>query len=251
MNYQAPPPRSYKTFDEPAPPKKSRAWMWIVGCFLLLLGALGFLAINLGQKFGKQMNEGLEFVKTHEDSIQQAEIDVRNSLYEQIFSVHTTDSSYLDLQEKVKHLRKNSDAIREMYRTECVSFAESLPDTTTFTMFSTEISKKYFITSGKAFVIKNLVVEYERRSREDCPSYFIIDTTSEFGLYKPLHRKAPEPFTELLQWENRNFNQPPTAVISNFRMLRKDIDHFEKLLLKQYAHIPIPDPEIVDSASGI
>lgn len=242
MQQQYPNPQSY--IQPPQPPRsKIRPWMWIVGSVLVFVGVLIWLAISIGQNLGAKMQEGLDHVKHSADSISNVNDSLRNVTYETMLGIETGDSSYLAIQERVRRLQSNSNSIRELFLATKDSFARSLPDSSTLTMLNKKYGQSYFIASGRAAKLKSALEEYEAFCKRDLPNEVTVsNTTSVFSVNDLLQKTAPKPFKKFLSWENMYFDQPPTSVFMNFRLILQQVDQFEETLLDEYNLLPVPAP---------
>ncbi|HTF06536.1 MAG TPA: hypothetical protein VK826_21035 [Bacteroidia bacterium] len=238
MEPQYPNPQSFITPPE-RPRRKIRPWMWIVGGVLIFLGLLVALAINVGQKFGEQMHQGMDKIHQQEDSIQKVRDAEKMTLYDSVLTTTNPDSAYVTIQECVKRLRENSDLIREIFQSARDSFAASLPDTSGLTMLNTNLSREYFITSGRAKRLRVALEMYEQNALNDRPTEIAADSLTVFAIDKVLSKTAPSVFKKMFNWENMNFNQPPTHVFMSIKLIKTQIDSFELALLEAYTSIPV------------
>lgn len=246
MSQFYPNPQSYVNPPQ-RPRKKIRPWMWITGSVLIFVGLLVWGAVTMGQRFGAEMHKGMEQAQQNMDSLQHTGDSLRNLRYADILDLETSDSAYIQIQDRVERLREYSNKIRSLFQSSRDSFVTSLPDSSTITMLNTELSRKYFIASNRAKMLKNALSIYEQRVREDLPQEIADDSTTVFALNDVMQNVAPDMFKKLLSWENLNFNQPPSNVLMNFRMIMRQIDEFEDYFLEQYAHLPTPQQITSDS----
>ena len=245
MEPHYPNPQSFITPPQP-PRRKIRPWMWIVGGVLIFLGLLVALAINVGQKFGEQMHQGMDKIRQQEDSTQKVRDAEKMVLYDSVLTAANPDSAYVTIQERVKRLRENSDLIREIFQAARDSFAASLPDTVGLTMLNTNLSREYFITTGRAKRLRSALEMYEQNALNDRPAEIAADSLSVFAIDQIMQKNAPPVFKKLLEWENMNFNQPPTSVFMRIKLIKQEIDSFETALLEAYTSIPV-SPAPADS----
>jgi len=215
--------------------------MWITGSVLIFVGLLVWGAVTMGQRFGLEMHKGMEQAQQNMDSLQQTGDSLRAIRYSDILTIETADSAYLQIQDRAQRLREYSNKIRLLFQSSRDSFAASLPDSSTITLLNTDLSRKYFIVSNRAKMLKNALSIYEERVREDLPPLIEDDSTTVFAINDAMQDVAPDIFKKILSWENLNFNQPPSNVLMNFRMIKRQIDEFEDHYLEQYAHFPIPE----------
>ena len=217
--------------------------MWIVGSVVLFVGVFVWLAISIGQNFGAKMQEGLDHAKHCADSTTKSNDSLRQEKYTALLAVDSKDSSYITIQERVRRLQSNSQIVREMLMATRDSFAHSLPDSSTLTMVNKMYGHNYFIKSGRAALLKQLLEEYEDLCKRDLPVEISQDNiTSVFAINDLLQKTAPKPFKKFLSWENMYFDQPPTSVFMNFRLILQQVDQFEETLLDEYNLLPVPAP---------
>lgn len=245
-----PNPQSFVNSPEP-PRRKIRPWMWITGGALVLVIALGWFAVSFGKKIGSKMREGMDVAQHHADSVKKADDAARKANYESILGIVTTDSVYLDIQNRVTRLRQNTEAIREMIALTKDSFAAFLPDSSTLTMLNKGWSEKYFIKSGRAKTIKRNIETYVVIINEDMPEGMEKDSLSFFSVTAIMQNSAPDMLKNMLSWEKMMFEQPPTSVYTNLKIILRDIDTFEYDVLEKYLEVPTPSSSVSDSAKGI
>lgn len=225
--------------------------MWITGSAILLLILLAWFAVSLGQKMGTKMREGMVVAQHNADSTQKAQDSLRTANYATILSVSSADSTYPDIQNRVKRLRQNSESIREMLVMTRDSFAAFLPDSSTLTMLNKTWSQKYFINTGRAKRIKYSIETYAKNVNNDMPEEMERDSLGFFAVTSMMQNAAPDMLRNLLSWEHMMFDQPPTSVYTNLKIISRDIDNFENSVLEKYLAIPVPTSTPTDSAGGI
>lgn len=234
----------------PRPRRKKYIWILVAGIGCLLIGLLLWGAISIGQKFGNKMEERFDLIEEQwaiSDSINAKKTD---SLYAVILAVDSVDSSYVNIQSKVEQLRNRTKVITDFFTLARDSFRSSLPDSTAITMLNNKLSRDYFISSGRALKLKLALESYESAVLEDLPEDLRKDTISLFMRTKMMETLAPSPLKKLYSWENQNFNQPPTAVFFNFKILLGEIEMFERTILEKYTTIP-PVTVIAPDTTGI
>jgi hypothetical protein len=227
-----------QNWNQPTPPQKSKnGWVkWvIIGVLVIGFFTAVFIFIsNLGKKFGHAIDEISHNALTKSDSTQLASI---NTDFDSIYTMLGTDSSDAGLKMEIHSFQNNSDSIVSMLNTFQNNFNDSIRGAGALERLTQVLSFNYFIKTGRATKMKNIILAYRETSFHNLPPSEQDSSILSDILIDVFHNSSSGFLKKFTQWENMNFNQPVMNVNLNFQMIRSQIRSFEKDILGHYMKI--------------
>ncbi len=236
QNLNTPP----QNWNQPSlPPKKSRGkikWILIITLGCALLAYVFYQASVFGKKIGKEISKETGATNNVTDSL--AIIEREGNYAATLSQIDSTkimsDSLRADFTSKVNELKSSSSEILAILNQYADGFNDTLKNESILSQLNQQWALHYFIKSGRATKLKNLLLDFQNKSVANLPSEEQEESLLHILAVYNTSKSSNKFISEFASWENVKFGQPAMNVRLNISGIRSNIIRFENAVLEHY-----------------
>ncbi|HET6990152.1 MAG TPA: hypothetical protein VFJ43_02465, partial [Bacteroidia bacterium] len=223
----------------PMPPQKSNTgWVKWVIIGVAAVGLIAWLIVSvasMGKKFGQVINDVSQNKFSKADSLQ---LSALNTEFDSVYSRIEKDSSSREMKFLIDDLKSSSDSVTEILNKNQDGFNDTIGDANAVSRLTQFWSQHYFLKTGRATKLKNMLLSYRENKIHLLPPYAQDSVLlRNYLMIDDVDKILPAYMRKFTGWENINFNQPVMNVNLNFRLIRNQVRNFEMEILIRFDSI--------------